>query len=96
MIKKIRHSNPNIFNFTINDTFIYEPKYSSIFYNKLNNKNDMKPTEIEVKYLDSLIDKFSLNNNESKLYVLPFFKIIIDNLKKNEPKKIKMQLLLKK
>ena len=38
----IRKKNPSIFHFNTNNSFIYEPLYSSFFYNKLADKNSIK------------------------------------------------------
>ena len=69
---KIRKSNPNPFDFDVDDIFIYEPKYSFIFYNKLDDNNQMKLNVEEIEILKN-IKNSNENENSNKLFVLPFF-----------------------
>lgn len=85
--KLIRRKNPNIFIFTKNDSFIYEPRCSNYFYRPLSNKNEIKPSKEELEYLDSIIEKLSKKSNEPQFYVLPFFKDLMDNVRQLQPKK---------
>ena len=47
----IRKKNLSIFHFKTNNSFIYEPLYSSFFYNKLDDKNFIKFNKNEIIFL---------------------------------------------
>ena len=51
----IRKRNPNIFEFSIDSKFIYEPILSINFYANLENKNLIKPSQDEIIFLKNLI-----------------------------------------
>lgn len=85
--KLIRKRNPNIFQYNNNSSFIYESRLSYFFYNNLEIKSLMKPTSEEKKILESLITKSPINSNDNEIYVLPFFKILMDKIEKIKPKK---------
>ena len=80
----IRKLNPDIFHFNKKNSFIYEPVYSNIYYQRLLNKNIMKLTNNEIFYLQDL----SNNNKEYKnrvINVFPFFKEFMDNVYETKP-----------
>lgn len=92
--KLIRQKNPDIFEFTVNSTFIYESRLSYSFYKRLNIKSIMKPSLEEKQILDSLIAKPIDNSTGEEMFVLPFFKILLENIKIITPKKdIKAQII---
>ena len=63
IISEIRKSNPNLFHFNLNSSFIYEPRLCNFWYNKLSNKNNMKLSENEI-----ILIKHEINQiNELKL-----------------------------
>ena len=76
----IRKLNPDIFHFTKYSSFIYEPLHSSFFYDKLSDRNSMKPNKDEILFLTSLINSYKETKNKKLLFVLPFFKDLIDNI----------------
>ena len=61
---EIRKKNPNISHFDLNSSFIYESKLSYFYYNKLSNKNLMKPKDDTINLLKLSIN--SLKENEKK------------------------------
>lgn len=92
--KLIRRKNPDIFDYNINSTFVYESRLSYFFYNRLTLKNTMKPSFEEKQILDSLIIQPITNSNDKEMFVLPFFKILLDNIEIITPKKdIKAQII---
>ena len=93
----IRKRTPNIFSFTINDSFIYEPLFSNVFYQKLNDYNDMKLDKFELCFLDGYINSFNKSGHISYIEVLPFFKELMEYvvlLKQNILHKIKLYYIL--
>lgn len=91
---KIRKLNPNIFHFNLQSSFIYEPIYSYIYYNNLSNKNCMKLSNDEINKLE-LIFKSLPQNEDKTIFVLPFFKAIMDNVAKIKPNLNERDLILK-
>jgi len=63
IISEIRKSNPILFNFNLNSSFVLEPRLFNCWYNKLSNKNNMKLSENEI-----ILIKYEINQiNELKL-----------------------------
>ena len=62
----IRKSNPNLFHFNIDSSFFFEPRYSSFHYEKLLNKNSMKPDNNEINVLKYLINTINNKINENE------------------------------
>ena len=81
---QIRKKNPNIFHFNASSLFIYEPLHSNYFFNSLENKNTMKPNFNDISLLRNIISNHN-SENEKKIFVLPEFKLIMDNVVKAEP-----------
>ena len=84
--KCIRALNPNIFKFTNNDFFIYEPKLCLNFIDNLNDKNIIKPTENEISFLNKLINTINSETDKSIVNVLPFFIELMNNIQIIQPK----------
>lgn len=86
-IKKIqiRKLNPNIFHFNSQSVFIYQPVFSNIYFNTLENKNSMKPTQNEIVLLNDIICKNNNQKNEQQIFILPIFKSIMENVHKIKP-----------
>ena len=80
----IRKLNPDIFHFNKNNSFIYEPVYSNIYYQRLLNKNIMKLTNNEIFYLQDLSNKNKEHKNRV-INVFPFFKEFMDNVYETKP-----------
>ena len=81
----IRKNNPNIFEFSIDSHFIYEPIFSdNLFYN-LKDNNIIKTTNEENIFLKNIIESIDIQIDDRQIYVLPFFKLLLDNVKKVEP-----------
>ena len=84
IIKKLRKRNPNIFHFDIHSSFIYQPTISNFYYNNLLDNNLMKPNNDEIMYLKDILASSVAENKQDEILVLPFFKMLIDNIKKPE------------
>ena len=78
---KIRKLNPDIFNFNINDIFIYQCTYSSFYFRKLEDKNIMKLDANELAFIHKII--LDNKNENDDIFVLPFFKTLMENAQKN-------------
>ena len=74
----IRKQNPDLFHFVQSNSFIYEPLHSSFFYSKLSNKNSIKLNEEEMIFLETLINSIENSVAISPIYVLPFFKELVE------------------
>ena len=81
----IRSKNPDLNKFTINSTFIFEPKYSKYFFDKLSDKNLMKPNDDDILFFRNYISQYNLNESQSNFYVLPFFNMLMNNVYKVKP-----------
>jgi len=81
---QIRKQNPSIFHFKASSLFIYEPLHSNYFFHSLENKNSMKPDFNDISLLRNIISNHN-SENENKIFVLPEFKLIMDNVVKAEP-----------
>ena len=80
---KIRKQNPSLFTFTTASSFIYEPKLSIKIINNISDKNSIKPTELEINFLEKAINQLDIKNLESKyIYVTSFFSLVKNNLQK--------------
>ena len=77
---KIRKLNPDIFNFNINDIFIYQCTYSSFYFRKLEDKNIMKLDANELAFIHKII--LDNKNENDDIFVLPFFKTLMENAEK--------------
>ena len=94
--KKIKNDNSSFLNFTEKSSFIFQPKLSKYTYQNLFDKNIIKPTDIELKFINNLIkgldNPSSINDN---IYIAtPFFSLIMNNIKKVEPIKDKKSLII--
>ncbi len=81
----IRSKNPDINEFSLNSTFIFEPRYSKYFFDKLSDKNLMKPNDDDILFFRNNITQYNLNENQSNFYVLPFFNMLMNNVYKVKP-----------
>ena len=82
---KIRKQNPSVFSFTTSSSFIYEPKLSKKILRNVSDKNSIKPTELELNFLEKTIHEIDIQNSENNsIYVTPFFSLVMNNLKKVE------------
>ena len=79
---KIRKLNPDIFNFNINDIFIYQCTHSSFYFRKLEDKNIMKLNDCEFDFINKIIIDNKIMNKDL-IFVLPFFKTLMENAQKN-------------
>ncbi len=91
---QIRKKNPNIFHFNASSLFIYEPLHSNYFFNSLENKNSIKPNFIDISLLRNIIS-YHNSENEKQIFVLPEFKLIMDNVAKAEPILSERDILIK-
>ena len=63
--------NPDIFKFTIDNSFIYQPSKLQNFFNKLQYCNILNPTVDEIKYVTEKISSFTDNSLQNQIYILP-------------------------
>ena len=63
---RIRKKNPSIFHFNKQSSFIYEPRYSSFFIEKLSNKNKIKPSIQHIIFLNQKINMLEKEHLKSK------------------------------
>ena len=77
---QIRSENPDIFHFSKFSKFIYEPTYSNYYFNKIRNKNKIKPSDLDKEYLLDIINEINISGDNDKLFVLPFFKLLMDQV----------------
>jgi len=82
---KIRSLNPNIFHFTIQSNFIYEPTQSFFYYNKLSNSNKMKISNEEINKITNFYNQNFSNNSNNFFYVFPSFKLFMESVQKTIP-----------
>ena len=70
----IRKHNPDIFHFNLDSKFIYESRHCSFFFNKLSDKNRMKPNQEELNFLIHYEKNFSPNiyNQQEQKYIFIF------------------------
>ena len=92
---KIRRKNPDIFHFSKSSRFIYEPTHSKYYFDKYKNHNIFKHSREEMDYLGGIIKDGKNKKESNKLFVLPFFKDIMDNVLKTQPDLDKRDLLIK-
>ena len=57
--------------------------------------NIIKPTNNEIVFLDNLIDSISDKNEDENIYVLPFFKLLMDNVFKTKPTLDEKDIIIK-
>lgn len=91
----IRSENPDIFHFSKYSKFIYEPSHSNYYFNKIRNKNRIKPSELDKKFLLNIINEINISDDNDKLFVLPFFKLLMEQVSKNQPTLDKRDLFIK-
>ena len=95
-IKKIKNDNTLFLNFTINSSFIFQPKLSKYTYQNFSDINVIKPTDNELDYINNLIKELDNPSsiNDNIYYVTPLFSLIMNNTKKVEPIKDKKSLII--
>lgn len=91
----IRKANPDIFHFTKESAFIYEPTHSNHYFQKLTNKNCIKPTKMEVNKLNEIISNQKFFEENDNIFVLPSFKFLMENVKKASPILDERDLIIK-
>lgn len=89
----IRKLNPDPFHFNKNSSFIYQPILSNIYYNKLQNKNQMKPSDQEILNFNNISNQFEAKG-EDVIFVLPFFQELMNNVVKIKPLLNKRDILI--
>ena len=90
----MRQYNPDIFSFHLNNKFIYESILCDENLLKYNDKNVLKPNKEELDFLETQINTYRERNDNDKIYVLPFFKLLMDNVRKIVPKKDDKALII--
>lgn len=80
----IRQENPEIFHFANYSKFIYEPTQSNFYFDKIQNKNIIKPSKEDKEILAHIINEDKVIAEDDKLFVLPFFKLLMDRVSKNK------------
>lgn len=91
--RAIRKMNPDPFHFNKQSCFIYQPILSNIYYNKLKNKNLMKPSNQEMMIFNNISIQFE-KKREDVIMVLPFFKELMENVVKVKPSFNKRDILI--
>ena len=79
----IRKLNPDIFCFNLQSAFIYQCTHSSFYYSKLKNKNIMKLDSEEFSFIKSIIQENKFIDKD-QIFVLPFFKTLMEHVEKNK------------
>ena len=79
----IRKLNPDIFSFNLHHSFIYQCTHSSFYYSKLKDKNIMKLNNDEFSFINNIIQNNKFIDRD-QIFVLPFFKTLMENVVKNE------------
>ena len=92
---RIRHKNPDIFDFNKNSRFIYQPTYCNYYIHKLKDYNKIKPDSDEFSFLNDLIKSLNDKNNNDEILVLPFFKLLLENIKIIEPQLDERALIIR-
>jgi len=64
IIKSIRKKNKNLFHFTLSSSFVFESRLCDFWYNKLENKNNMKINNDEIILLNKEIDLINSKSND--------------------------------
>ena len=82
---KICSLNPNIFHFTLQSNFIYEPTQSFFYYNKLKNANKMKISNEELNKITYFYNQNFSKNSNNFFYVFPIFKLFMESVQKTKP-----------
>ena len=78
----------------MNNKFIYESILCDENFLKYNDKNVLKPNKEELDFLETQINTYRERNDNDKIYVLPFFKLLMDNVRKIVPKKDDKALII--
>jgi len=91
--RTIRKMNPDPFHFNKQSCFIYQPILSNIYYNKLQNKNLMKPSNQEMTNFKNISIQFGIKR-EDVIMVLPFFKELMENVVKIKQSLNKRDILI--
>ena len=79
----IRKLNPDIFCFNLQSAFIYQCTHSSFYYSKLKDKNIMKLDSEEFSFIKSIIQENKFIDKD-QIFVLPFFKTLMEHVEKNK------------
>jgi len=82
--KKLFDRNPGLSYFNNQSKFIYQPIFCDNHFDKFLDKNFIKPNNDEIIYLDNLLNKQIVDDKDDTILVLPFFKLLIENIKKPE------------
>ena len=81
--KNIRKQNSTIFTFLHSSSFIFEARRAKIELSKLIDKNSIKPSSIDLEFLQNHINKINqYNSDDNIISVLPLFSLIMDNVQK--------------
>ena len=63
---EIRKKNPHISYFQKDSSFIYESRFCNYYFNKLPNKNSMKPSQNKINFLRNLINLYKDEQNKDR------------------------------
>ena len=63
---RIRKLNPSIFHFNLDSKFIYESRFCSFFYEKLQDKNNMKPKSEDLMFLKDYEKNVEIQDSKEK------------------------------